>query len=56
MDSHHLYGQLSDFMSSFSPSQVVDSSTHFSQCGQSSLIDLVFVSNMNYFPLVLLFL
>ena len=45
--SHHLYSHLSDFMTSFSLTQVVDSPTHFSPSGQPSCIDLVFVSNLN---------
>ena len=45
--SHHLYSHLSDFMTSFSLTQVVDSPTHFSPSGQPSRIDLVFVSNLN---------
>ena len=47
--SHHFYTHLSDFMTSFSLSQVVTSPTHFSHCGHPSLIDLVFVSNLSYF-------
>ena len=47
--SHHFYRHLSDLMTSFSLSQVVDSPTHFSHCGHPSLIDLVFVSNMSCF-------
>ena len=46
---HPLYPRLSEFMSSFSLSQVVSSPTHFSYSGQPSLIDLVFVSNLHYF-------
>ena len=38
---------LLDFMTSFALSQVVDSPTHYSYCGQPSLIDLVFVSNLS---------
>ena len=45
--SHHLYSHLSDFMTSFSLTQVVDSPTHFSPSGEPSRIDLVFVSNLN---------
>ena len=51
--SHHFYRHLSDLMTSFSLSQVVDSPTHFSHCGHSSLIDLVFVSNMSCFSFYL---
>ena len=47
--SHFLYSHLSDFMASFCLSQVVESPTHFSPNGHSSLIDLVFVSNLNSF-------
>ena len=47
--SHHFYTHLSDFMTSFSLSQVVTSPTHFSHCGHPSLIDLVFVSNLSHF-------
>ena len=43
--SHHLYNYLSDFMTSCALYQVVDPPTHYSYCGQPSLIDLVFVSN-----------
>ena len=43
--SHYLY---TEFMASFSLSQVVDSPTHFSSSGQPSTIDLVFVSNLHY--------
>ena len=43
------YPYLSDLMTSFSLSQVVDTPTHFSPNGQSTLIDLVFVSNLHSF-------
>ena len=45
--SHRFYTHLSDFMASFSLSQVVQSPTHFSPCGRWSLIDLAFVSNLS---------
>ena len=45
--THPLYGHLSDFMTSFCLSQIVDSPTHFSPTGKPSLIDLVFVSNLH---------
>ena len=45
--SHRFYTYLSDFMASFSLSQVVQSPTHFSPCGRWSLIDLAFVSNLS---------
>ena len=47
--SHPLYSHLSDFMVSFSLSQIVESPTHYSHSGQPSLIDLVFVSDVSYF-------
>ena len=47
--SHSFYLYLSDLMTSFSLSQVVDTPTHFSPNGQSTLIDLVFVSNLHSF-------
>ena len=45
--SHSFYPYLCDLMTSFSLSQVVDTPTHFSPNGQSTLIDLVFVSNLD---------
>ena len=45
-NSHPLYQHLCNLTYSFSLTQVVDSPTHISFSQQSSLIDLVFVSNM----------
>ena len=47
--SHSFYPYLFDLMTSFSLSQVVDTPTHFSPNGRSTLIDLVFVSNLHSF-------
>ena len=47
--SHSFYPYLCDLMTSFSLSQVVDTPTHFSPNGRSTLIDLVFVSNLLLF-------
>ena len=47
--SHSFYPYLFDLMTSFSLSQVVDTPTHFSPNGRSTLIDLVFVSNLLLF-------
>ena len=45
--SCHLYSHVSNLMNTFSLSQVVDTPTHCSHNGHPSLIDLVFVSNIN---------
>jgi len=47
--SHSFYPYLCDLITSFSLSQVVDTPTHFSPNGRSTLIDLVFVPNLHSF-------
>ena len=47
ISTHPLYAHLSDFMTIFCLSQILDSPTHFSSTGKPSLIDLVFVSNLH---------
>ena len=46
---HHLFSKVHELMDSFALSQVVNSPTHNTSSSHPSLIDLVFVSNMNYF-------
>ena len=49
-NTHPLYSYISNLMSSLSLTQVVSSPTHFtSSTEQFSLIDLVFVSNINFY-------
>ena len=46
---HHLYSKFHELMDSFALSQVVNSPTHNTSSSHPSLIDLAFVSNMNFF-------
>ena len=46
---HHLFSKVRELMDSFALSQVVNSPTHNTSSSHPSLIDLVFVSNMNCF-------
>jgi len=45
--SCHTFSRITNLMHTFSLSQVVNTSTHFSHNGLPSLIDLVFVSNIH---------